>query len=336
MIRAVRFVILCAMVLVALPGLVATAQDADPRQLEARRLFVRGADLVKAADWANALSAFEQSNAVLPHATTQLNIGICNRSLGRYTRARADFEGALARAAASPSELAATLADDARAHIAQIESLLARVSVVLDPPDTAVAIDGRTLVERVYQGARTTVAGLGAVGPPAPAPAPRFILELDPGSHVLTLRRAGFGDVIVNQTFAPGSRADLPLVLEQLPATLRIRASVPGAVVVVDDKDMGPSPVDVLRPAGSYDVSVSKKGYLPYKVRVAPKAGELIELHAVLAEDKPGLLSRWWFWTIAGTVVAGGAIATYALTRPEPQPPPYDTGNTGWLVQPTK
>jgi hypothetical protein len=327
---------MCALVIVLVQPDVGRAQSGpapEPRQAQARELFVRGAERVKAAQWAEALSEFEQSNAILAHATTQLNMGICNRSLGRYTRARADFEAALARAAANPSELAGTLADDARAHIAQIDGLLARVSITLEPPDTAIAIDGRGLTVRVYQGARALVAGLGPVGPPVTVEAPVFLLELDPGPHVFTLRRTGFGDAIVNRVFAPGVRGDLPIRLEQLPATLRIRANVEGAVAAVDDKDMGPPPVDVLRPGGSYDVTVTRKGYLPYRLRVAPKPGELLELHAVLVEDKPALTSRWWFWTVAATVVAGGVITTYALTRPAPTPPPYDAGNTGWLVQ---
>ncbi|HTA20199.1 MAG TPA: hypothetical protein VK989_12960, partial [Polyangia bacterium] len=30
---------------------------------------------------------------------------------------------------------------------------------------------------------------------------------------------------------------------------------------------------------------------------------------------------RWWFWTGVAAVVAGGAVATYVLTRPETRTP---------------
>jgi len=36
-----------------------------------------------------------------------------------------------------------------------------------------------------------------------------------------------------------------------------------------------------------------------------------------------------------GGVVAGGVALSVVLTRPEPEPAPYQTGNTGWLVQPS-
>jgi hypothetical protein len=31
-------------------------------------------------------------------------------------------------------------------------------------------------------------------------------------------------------------------------------------------------------------------------------------------------------------LAAGAAVATWALTRPEPQPPPYDGGSLDWVV----
>jgi hypothetical protein len=33
------------------------------------------------------------------------------------------------------------------------------------------------------------------------------------------------------------------------------------------------------------------------------------------AEERPPIYKRWWFWTAVGAVVAGGAVAAYALTR---------------------
>src|SRR5438477_204503 len=62
---------------------------------EARQRFVEGADLVKRAQWAEALAAFERSDRLRPHAVTRYNIGACERALGRYARARASFERAL-------------------------------------------------------------------------------------------------------------------------------------------------------------------------------------------------------------------------------------------------
>ena len=103
---------------------------------------------------------------------------------------------------------------------------------------------------------------------------------------------------------------------------------------MVDTRDVGPVPVSVLRHGGNYRVLVSKEGYEPYEARVLVQPGEATNLRAQLLEEKTPLTKRWWFWTAAAAVLAGGALATYALTRPDPEPPPYDGGSTGWVVRP--
>ena len=158
---------------------------------------------------------------------------------------------------------------------------------------------------------------------------------LDPGAHVIILSRKGFTDAVVNRTLAPGSTSKLDLKLDSLPATLRITSTQGGALVKVDDADVGPAPVDVLRPAGAYHVSVKKEGFLPYGTQVTVQPGEEVKLSASLLVDKPSVAKRWWFWTTIAGVIGTGVVVTYVATRPKPEPPPYETGNTGWLVMPT-
>src|SRR5262249_32397113 len=141
-------------------------------------------------------------------------------------------------------------------------------------------------------------------------------------------------DAVVNRTFAPGATSELDLRLDLLPATLKVTSSQAGALVRVNDADVGPAPVDVLRPAGAYRVNVKKKGFLPYTTQVTVQPGEEIKLRATLLEEKPSIVERWWFWTAAGAVIAGGVVVTYVATRPKPEPPPYDGGSTGWIVKP--
>jgi hypothetical protein len=311
------------------------APSEDPKILRARELYRAGVERVKLAQWAEALSAFEQSAALRPHATTTFNIAACERALGRYTRARAGFERALGQSGGSEAALAPSLVSEARAFVAEIDRLIARVSVTITPGGAAIAVDGRPLrAAGSAGGVPVLVAGLEAPGPGRMPPAARFRLLLDPGAHVITLSRKGYTDAVVNRSFAPGSSGELALALSELPATLRVSSNVRGAIVVVDGADMGPAPVDVLRPAGSYGVSVSKRGYETYEARVSVNAGEESRLRATLIEERTPITKRWWFWTGAVVVVAGGALATYALTRPEPEPPPYDSGSTGWLVSP--
>jgi hypothetical protein len=229
------------------------------------------------------------------------------------------------------------LTSDAKAFVGEIDRLLAHVTVTLQPPDAAVTVDGRPLERLDAPGARPSlVAGTLPPGPGAPPPAPSFELTLDPGAHVVTLSRKGYTDVVVNRTFAPGSTGALRLELEKLPATLRITSTEAGAIVRVDDADVGPAPVDVLRPAGSYRVVVGKPGFVAYQAQVAVKPGEEVKLRATLVLEKTSIAETWWFWTGAAAVLAGGAALTFALTRPEPEPPPFNGGSTGWVVVPQR
>ena len=304
----------------------------DPKLAQARELYLQGVELVKAAQWSGALAAFERSAVLRPHATTEFNIGACERAMGRYTSARESFHRALARARTAPDELAPSLSGEAEGFVAEIDRLIARVRVRLNPSNAAVAVDGRPL--RRAGAAGRWIAGLEQPGPGQRVGAAGFELELNPGAHVITLSRKGYADAVINRSFAPGARAELTLELERLPATLHVSSNVSGALVMVDTRDVGPVPVSVLRPGGNYRVLVSKDGYEPYEAQVMVQAGEQTSLRAQLYAEKTPLTKRWWFWTAAAGVLVGGALATYALTRPDPEPPPYDGGSTGWVVRP--
>jgi hypothetical protein len=302
----------------------------------ARELFNRGADLVRDAQWGEALASFEQSARVHPHATTTFNMGACERAMGRYTRARLTFSRALEQAKAEPAQLPEELVTETRGYLEQIDALLARVSVTLLPANAEVSVDGRALAPSEGFGRGTVmVAGLLPPGRPAAVPAGSFELVVDPGPHVITLSRRGYSDAVVNRTFAAGARMPLRLELALLPATLHIESAPAGAIVAVDGRDVGPAPVDVVRQAGSYHVTVHARDYETYEAQVRVSAGEASNLRATLARERVSITRKWWFWTSAAAVVAGGVVLTYALTRPEPQPPPYNGGSTGWVVRPT-
>jgi hypothetical protein len=308
----------------------------DPELDRARELYKRGIEHVKRTEWSEALSAFESSAKLRPHATTTFNIGACERALGNYTRARGIFEEALAQGARQPETLAPSLRTEAEALVREIDKFLVRVSVTLDPPNAAIAVDGRPLESaKSGGGPPVLIAGAAPPGPGRPPMVQSFVLVLNPGNHVITLRRAGHADAVVRKSYTAGARQRLDLRLERLPATLAVSANIDGALVRVSDVDVGPVPVEVLRPAGNYQVRVAKEGFEPYETSVTVRAGEQSALSAKLVPESQALTSKWWFWAGAAAVVATGVIVTYALTRPEPEPPPYDGGSTGWVVQPS-
>src|SRR5262245_56196099 len=99
---------------------------------EALAAFVEGTQLVRQARWAQALGAFERAAKIKAHAVTTYNIGACERAMGRYTRARKSFVDALKQNDASGGrQLPDSLASQTRGYLAEIDGLLAHVSVTL-------------------------------------------------------------------------------------------------------------------------------------------------------------------------------------------------------------
>jgi hypothetical protein len=309
-------------------------EEADAAVVEARAEFVKGAELVARADWPEALAAFERSQAKRPHAVTRYNMGVCERALGQYTRARRTLLQTLEDdRAAGGGQLSENLTTQAQAFVAEIDALLVRVTIHLVPSAATIAVDGRPLEPSVdAAGARVMVAGTRPPGPGAAAPGKSFQVLLDPGAHVITLTRKGFTDVVINRTFAPASRHKLELQLNLLPATLRIAANRAGAIVTVNGTDVGAVPVEISRPGGSHLVVVRKSGFVPYETRVAVQPGEQVTIRGVLPEEKPALYERWWFWGAAAAVVAGAVVTTVAVTRPDPTRPDPDGGSIGWVI----
>lgn len=301
--------LLLAFTLVIAPSRARAADD--DATTRARTEFVAATDHVKNARWGEALAAFERSAELRPHPLTTFNIGACERALGRYTRARATLDKALsANEAGGKHELAPSFVADAKKWIEDIDRVLVHAKIDVRPPDATLLVDGAPV---------QTANG-------------KLALVLDPGTHVFSLSRAGFVNGIVNKTFAPGSSPEVVLDLQSLPATLRIAADRQDSVVSVDSLDVGVAPVQLTRPAGTYAVVVRKPGFVTYQSKVKVGPGEEPAILATLPEETTPVTKKWWFWTGAAAVIAGAAIGTYFLTRPDPERPAPNGGALGWVV----
>lgn len=311
----------------------AYAEEADVKN--AREAFMRGAKLVRDAQWAEALAAFEESSRAHAHALTTFNVGACHRAMGQYTLARKDFERSLSENAKSGGrDLSPALAEETKKSAEEVTRLQAQLVLELAPENVKIAIDGRPLEAfREEGGVAILLADTLPAGAGLPAPKGKFRVLLDPGAHVLTVSRTGFADAVRNETLGPGVSRELRLELDRLPATIRVASKPEGGQVLVDDADVGLTPVSISRPAGKYRVLVKKKGFLPFETQAALDPGQAVDVTAPLREDKPALTQRWWFWAGAGVILAGAAATTYALTRPDPERPAVDGGGLGWAVR---
>jgi hypothetical protein len=312
----------------------ARAED-DPKA--ARDEFVRGAQLVKDADWAGALAAFEASARLKAHPVTSFNIGACLRAMGQYTRARKAFAAALDDSGKGPGlDLSQGLADETRRYVAELDKLLASLDLVIAPEEARIAIDGRPLEPAPAQSwgrPNTLIAGTLPAGPARPAPKGRFHVVLDPGTHVISLSRPGFADAISKETLGPGATLEKKLELDRLPAQIKVTSNFVGAQVLVNEADVGITPVEINRPAGKYHVVVKKPGYLVFDTNANADPGQSLAVTATLREDKPALTQRWWFWTGVGVIVVGAAVTTYAVTRPDPERPALNGGGLNWSAR---
>lgn len=303
--------------------------------IEARKQFVTGNDLAKTSQWAQALAAFERSAQLRPHPLTTFNMAVCERSLGRLTRARRLFAETIATATREASEFPTSRLEEARGYLTTIEAELVRLEVHLAPADASVSVDGRTLVVEAPPGAMpVATAGLGLPGGIERAPAATFVLVADPGTHFFRVVAKGHADVTVTKVYSAGTRTVLDLELARLPATVHVTSNVVEPIVTVNGADVGLAPVAISRPAGTYRVIVRKAGFDTFDTRLSIAAGQEVDLPARMAQEKTPLTKRWWFWTAIGTALAGGAVLTYALTRESPAPPPYSGGTTGWVATP--
>src|SRR5690349_4684329 len=85
----------------------ASADEAGPRaassqgaseeaKARAREKYLEAVKFVQKAQWSEALATFEASSRLFASPSTTLNMGACERALGRYVRARAELSRALA------------------------------------------------------------------------------------------------------------------------------------------------------------------------------------------------------------------------------------------------
>lgn len=89
---------------------------------------------------------------------------------------------------------------------------------------------------------------------------------------------------------------------------LVVRSTPPASSVLVDGAGKGGTPLEVSLAPGSHALLLSRDGYRDLSASAIVERGTRRELDFKL-EKTPGILSRWWFWTIVSAVVIGTATA---------------------------
>ncbi|MBI5490268.1 MAG: PEGA domain-containing protein [Deltaproteobacteria bacterium] len=195
----------------------AAAQEPTPEQQEAARLhFEAGVPLAQASQWAEALVEFEASVAAMPTAVGLLNVGLCQRNLGRNLDAQLTFERFM-------TEFGATAEDvdrqDVENQLRDLRALLGRVAVRVDAAGAQVEVAGRPI-------------GAGPIDRSVP---------VEPGDVVVIARLEGLDPV--EQTVQVAAGQSVPVVLEFPTTSVAVEPPPPPPPGGGEDDDGGVDPV---------------------------------------------------------------------------------------------
>jgi hypothetical protein len=189
-----------------------------------------------------------------------------------------------------------------------MKSLLADVTIIVQPAEATVRVDGWL----------AKLSGLEG------------IVKLAAGTHTIEASETDYTTAHRDVAVAAGTPQTVSLTLVAIPHTghVKVAAGQLGAQVAIDGRDFGAAPVDVELGAGSHRLDVTARGFVPNHSEVAIAAGQLqtvtIALDAPPVEAEP-YYHRWWFWT--GVAVAVVAVSAFAFW-PRTEGPLYGTLGT--------
>lgn len=254
----------------------------------------RGNTAMKSGRPADALAAYEAVYAATQDPAMLYNMARAQQALTNYAQAAellARFKND------APAELAAKVPVDAL--LAELAARVHTLTLRCGTPGAEVRVNDKIV--------GTT---------PIVAP-----LRINGGQAAVEVRKEGFAPFRRRLDLRGGSASALDVNLVRLDRSgmLLIRSPQAGAGVSIDGRPVGQVPIELPLGPGEHEVLVTKDGFKPSKSRVVVVTGQRKETTIDLA-GTPSLLTRWWFWTSVGVVVAGG-VASYVALTTEKTPP---------------
>jgi TonB family protein len=111
------------------------------------------------------------------------------------------------------------------------------------------------------------------------------VTNLKPGPYVLTVRHAGYSDLVRHIDLKPDENDPINIALEPIKGTLSVKPNVDGSSIGLRSIDRDASAgeyagaIDQIEfPPGEYEVTISKPGYRPTSRRFTLKPGATVEL----------------------------------------------------------
>jgi hypothetical protein len=256
---------------------------------EAAALKQEGNNAMAGLRPSDALAAYRKAYAISPEPALLYNIGHALEAVG-------DFPGALAQyeefRRVAPAEL--------RARVPRLDD------VILD-------MRGRVTLVTIHcnvRGARVLVRDIavGEVGADGV-----LTQAFASGPAKIEVSSEGYVPYVKEANFERGksSTLDIDLVSKAHAGVLAIATSPVAGTVLVDGKVIGQAPVEDTVPAGAHRIVVRHEGYPDTETQAIAELGQTKHV-TINLEKSPPIVTRWWFWTGVGVVVAGAAVLTYA------------------------
>ncbi len=167
----------------------------------------------------------------------------------------------------------------------------------------------------VDEGRETSVEGM--------TPAQDIVLPA--GSHTVHVSKDGYLPFSEVVDIEAGEVTELEVDLVLYSGRLRVEAGPPPVEVQVDDRDLGPAPVEVDLAIGEHVVRLTKPGYIEEVRRPVVRTGQTTRVEVTLVPVEVAvrkawgdpIYKKWWFWGVVGAAVVGAVVPTVLLTRPK-------------------
>jgi hypothetical protein len=290
---------------------------------EAKQLFKASARAYQVGNFAAAVKALDQAYELAPRPELRFSAAQALRALYADKRQATD----LRKAAAYYLQYLAEVKEggrrtDAAEALTAVQDELRRLDRDTSPP--SVESPAPTVPTEPSVVATTTLMvdspvdiALVSLDGQAPEPVP-LIREVAPGDHHLIVRAAGYEPVDRKVLVPQGKMKSIDLPLEELPATIAIRAE-PGAMVVVDGRTEGATPLaaPIHVGSGEHRVRVGMSGRKPYSRDLRVGRGEVVPLDVELEWTA----QRKGSWVLLGlgtaSALAGGAFVVASALNAE-------------------
>jgi hypothetical protein len=274
------FFVWLAFVLVSLTPALALAQS----KADIAKLKAAADSAMDNLRYADALDGYQKAYAASHDARFLYNMGRALGALGEYPQAVEQLERFRIDAPA-----------DLKSRVPQLEQLIADFKRHVSTLTVRCNVEGARVLLRDKEIGRTPLAEV----------------KVNAGPAVVEVDADGYEPKKQNVELPGGDRIEVPFELVKASPTgiLVVRSTPAATSVLVDGKGLGGTPLETSLLPGSHALLLSREGYRDLTTRAVVERGMRRELDFKL-EKTPGVLTRWWFWTVVGVVVAGAVAGT--------------------------